>query len=868
MQVSHLRVNHMKRPVIDTVPEFSFHILSGEKDVMLGGYRIVVESQGDVFWDSGRVDSDRNTFIRYEGKPLLSGETYGYTVTAWDRNGNTACCSSAFETGLFREDWEASWIGCPFGRNEHHMLSDGIINPVLEFSRTFTVKKELLRARLYATCRGVYRPMLNGERIDDREFAPEFTPYGSVLYYQTYDICGLLREGENELVMLVGDGWYFNQQTTPVRADWKKPAVLYQMELEYRDGERETIISDGSEACRETNILYSDLFVGEKADLTAPYSEKRPVERIDAGYEGICAQKMEPVKAAEVFRPVRIFRSAKGELIADFGQVIAGRCEIRLREERGTEVILEHTEVLDREENYFAALQTRQRDIVICSGEETLYEPLFTFHGFRYVRISGIDRIGEDDITAKLYTTVKENAGEFSCSDERLERLYKNIRYSQMNNMLSIPTDCPQREKAGWTGDVLIYGKTSMLNEGMVPFYRSWLNGLRSDQYENGAVPIVSPYTKLYEYVVAKTMKDFDDSKPTGILEDMLPKESEVPQKDRMAGVAGWSDVIVWLPYAMYRVTGDTETLREYYEPMKRWVDNIIRTAATRRNERVRDPEMDRYLWNTGFHFGEWLVYGHNVPGFEVTKETSWYVAPMFGYRTIQLFCEISEVLGEGGTEEYRAVLGKMKKAIQQEVLDVTGEYDGYMGRYILALAFGLADGKLKERYERTLIRLIEENGGRLATGFLATPFILDVVDDIGRHDLAERILLSEEMPSWLYEVKMGGTTIWENWNAIEPDGTPHETSYDHYAFGVVDDYLFHEVCGITGDAGYRNIEIRPDTGYGFRYLRRSFLSENGWIRMEIRDGELSVSIPCNTRATIWWKGNCYKKGSGEYQWQ
>ncbi len=867
MEVCHLRVNHQDRPVIDSAPEFSFHILSEKKGVMLGGYRIQVKSGAETFWDSGTVASDRNAFIRYAGKTLRSGKEYVYTVTAWDLDGDNAEASSTFTTGLYTEDWKAAWIGCPFERNEHHMLSDGIINPVLQFSRTFIAKKHVSHAKLYATCLGVYRPLMNGKRIDEREFAPEFTSYSGVLYYQTYDATPLLRDGKNELAFIVGDGWYFNQQTAAVRTDVKKPAILFQLELEYEDGDRETIFSDGTETCRETNILYSDLFVGEKVDLTADYSEERHVEKIGGGYDTLCAQKMEPVTVSEIFRPVRIFRSPKGELIIDFGQVIAGRCRIRLHAEKGTEVILEHTEVLDREGNYFAALQARQRDIIICSGEEILYEPVFTFHGFRYVRITGLDGIREDEITAVLYTTEKENAGEFSCSDERLERLYRNIRYSQKNNMLSIPTDCPQREKAGWTGDVLIYGKTSMLNECMIPFYRSWLNSLRNDQYKNGAVPIVSPYTKLYEFVVAKTMKDFDDSKPTGILENMLPKGNEAAPEDRMAGVAGWSDVIVWLPYDLYRVSGDTDILREYYGPMKKWVDHIIFTAASRRNERVKDPEADRYLWNTGFHFGEWLVYGHNVPGFEITKETSWYTAPMFGYRTIQLFCEISELLGMGDTEYYRQILEKMKAAIQREVLSVSDEYDHYMGRYVLALAFGLAEGKLRERYAVTLVRLIEENGGRLATGFLATPFILDALDEIGGHDLAKGILMSEEMPSWLYEVRMGGTTIWENWNAVEPDGTPHETSFDHYAFGVVDDYLFRKVCGISGDAGFRNIEIRPDTGYGFRYLKRAFLSENGWIRMEVRGGKLSVSIPCNTRAKIWWNGSCYEIGSGEYQW-
>ncbi len=401
----------------------------------------------------------------------------------------------------------------------------------------------------------------------------------------------------------------------------------------------------------------------------------------------------------------------------------------------------------------------------------------------------------------------------------------------------------------------------------MIPFYRSWLNSLVFDQYENGAVPIVSPYTKLYEFVVNKTMKDFDDSKPTGILDEMLPKGDEKISEDRKTGVAGWSDVILWLPYALYQITGNKDLLREYYHSMKKCVDHIIFTAASRRNEKVKNAGEDRYLWNTGFHFGEWLVYGHNVPGFEITKETTWYIAPIFGYQSVKMFVEISEILGMDVREYYRHISEKMKAAIQNNVLNVSNEYDSYMGRYILALAFDLVDGERKDQYEAKLVQLIEENHGCLATGFLATPFLLDVLDKIGRHDLAKQILMSEEMPSWLYEVKMGATTIWENWNAIETDGTPNQTSFDHYAFGVIDDYLFHEVCGIKGDPGFKNIIICPDSSYGFRYLYRRFMSENGFIEMEIKDGHLKVCIPCNCSADIFWQGRNYHTGSGVYVW-
>ena len=869
MKVEHLRVNHRIRPVIDDVPEFSCYITSEDHNIFSIAYQITVSSDDDTIWDSGKVESGQLSFIKYEGRPLKSRTVYEYTITVWDDHGKTASASDWFETGLYTDDWCGKWAESTFKRNEHYMLSDGIENPVLDFNRCFEIIKEVKKARLYATCYGVYRPLLNGSRIDDREFAPEFTAYSKVLYYQTYDVTGLLKNGINQLDFMVGDGWYFNQQTAPVNTDHKFPSILFQLELEYADGEQTMIVSNENVRCRQTNIIYSDLYVGEKIDLTKEYGDWQGISIADYGYQQLCAQKMEPVRPVETFKPVSIFRSPADELIVDFGQVIAGRCRIHLHENYGTEVVLQHTEVLDKEGNYFAALSSRQREIIICDGSDFVYEPMFTFHGFRYVRIIGLSNIDADDISAVLLSTEKENRGDFYCNDERLNRLYRNIRYSQKNNMMSIPTDCPQREKAGWTGDVLIYGKTSLLNEELTPFYYSWLNGLVHDQYDNGAVPIISPYTKMYEYTVNKTMQDFDDSKPTGILAEMLPgKNARTDLRNFRSGVAGWSDVILWLPYAMYEVNGDTDILEKCYDAMKKWTDNIIITAASKRNMSVDDPEDDRYLWNTGFHFGEWLVPGHVQEGFEITRETSWYVAPMIGYRSVRMMGEIAAILCKEEAEYYLEYAEKMKKAIQRQVLNVHNQYDEYMGRYVLALAFGLCEDKQKKEYEDSLAKLVEKNDGCLGTGFIATPFILDVLDEMGRNDLSLKILFSEKMPSWLYEVKNGATTIWESWNAIEEDGTPNRVSYDHYAYGVIDTYISEKICGLQqASAGFKDIIIRPVEIPGLKCVNRRFRSENGDVEVVINGDILKVKLPCNTKATVYWGKQVYKVGNGEYQW-
>ena len=866
MKLTHLRVNHMVSPVIDTTPEFSFFVESEKQNVMLAEVRITVQDEESCFWDSGIMTDGRQAFIRYAGRPLQSRKTYRVTIEAKDNYGNCAAGTCDFRTGLFREDWQAQWVESTFARNPHQMLSDGIENPVLSFVRPVTLSKTVAKATMYATCYGAYRLLVNGKRPDEREFAPEFTAYKSILYYQTYDVTALLQKGENTLEMLVGDGWYFNSQTAAVGTDHEKPSILYQLEITYADGTKETIASNGTEICRQTNILYSDLFVGEKIDFTKAWSAPAPVECKPYPLDVLRAQTLEPVQAVKTFSVQKVISNPENQLIFDFGQVIAGRCRIKLREKAGTEVRIHHTEMLNPDGSYFKALSACQRETILCSGDEIDYEPMFTFHGFRYIWVEGAENAKPEDFEAVLLSTPKENKGIFHCDHPEFERLYQNIRYSQRNNMMSIPTDCPQREKAGWTGDVLVYSKTSMLNEEMTPFYQSWLNGLAADQEKDGAIPIISPSTKMYDFMLKKVGHDVDTSTPAKGLEDILPGENGPVAKGELPSVAGWSDVLLWLPMYLYEMTGNREPLRQLYPAMKKYVNSIIATAANRRGNGEKD-ENDRYLWNTGFHFGEWLVPGKEKPGFEACPETAWYIAPFFGYRSVQLLGQIAEIVGN--TEDcafYTDYAGKMKQAIQQEILPMEKPYAEYMGRYILALAFGLADGKWHQPYCQKLTELVQAKNGKLGTGFLATPFILQVLDDIGRHDLAKQILWQPDCPGWLYEVRMGATSIWENWGAVQPDGTPNKTSFDHYAFGVVDTYLAESICGIRAAApGFDKIRIEPCADGGFAEFERVFLSEHGPIRVHRRGDTLTVTIPPNTTAEILWNGQCHKTGSGTY---
>ncbi len=845
MKICHLKTNHMKNPLgIDKTPEFSWRIESDEQNVLQSAYKIEIFEDNQLIYSSGKVNSNKQSFIECESN-LKSLTEYKWSVTVWDNKGNEDTAFSKFETAFLSSDEiTAKWSESPFERNEGKLFTYGIENPVLLFKKTFNLSKTISKARLYATCYGAYRTEINSERPDDREFAPEFTPYNKLLYYQTYNVTKLIKKGKNEIEFTVGDGWFFCPQTAIKTAEFHgKPAILFELHINYSDGTKEKIVSDGSETVRQTNIIFSDLFMGEKRDFTLPYSEEKSATVKYYKLTNLVSQALPPIRPIELINAKEVYISPKGETIVDFGQVIAGRARIKIHAPKGTEITFEYTEVTDKDGNYFSTMSLRQCDTVISDGTEILHEALFTFHGFRYIRVTGLENLKKEDFTAVLLSTEKENTGTFECSDKRFERLYKNIRYSQKNNMMSIPTDCPTREKAGWTGDILIYSETAALNEEMTPFLTSWLHGLMCDQMPSGVIPLISPLTKLYEMVAMQTMAPFGAKEQTGI--------------------AGWGDAIVWVPYSMYRVTGNKLILNECFNSMEEWCEYVINICNTERGSDLPE-EIDRWLFNTGFHFGEWLVPGKICEGFEICKETVPYIAPYYAYKTMCIMSDVATVLGKN-SKYYSDVAVKMKDSIIKGLFDNCRLPDNYMGAYALAFAFDIVPEKYEEEYKQKLLSLIEENNFCLATGFLATPFLLPALDKIGRRDLALKILIQENKPSWLYEVKMGGTTIWENWLAIEEDGTPIKTSFDHYAFGVVDSYICHDICGIDSDTpGYEHIIIKPDEN-AFDCFKRSFISEKGEISVHKDGDKLTVTIPCNSTATIHWKNAVCEIGSGKY---
>ncbi|GAA0790791.1 glycoside hydrolase family 78 protein [Faecalicatena orotica] len=883
LEIKKLRCMHMKCPRgIDKEPYFSWVLESNDENVVQVSYQLqVTDEENRLVWDSKRCVSGQSTYVEYEGEELKSRTKYVWTISIQDNHGNRAEASSEFETAFLHEgDWQARWVKSPFpviGRQAHL----GEQPPAVLFRQRVILNKKVKKARLYATCHGVYQLTINGNRPDNREFAPECTVYRDYLCYQIYDVTENLKPGENIIGMHVGDGWYHGFMTKAEDKAYDPAfAVLTQLEVTYTDGEVDCFGSDKTVKVKESPVRCSDLFAGERYDANLnPYgweisgfNDKDWSDAIPVafGYNNLKAQYGQPVRPI-VTLPVKQFLiSPKGERIIDFGQVIAGRVRIKIDVPKDTQVTIIHTEGLDAEGNFFDNNPSAdQRIEYISAGLAQEYEPHFTFQGFRYVMVEGIEDLKGEDIKAVVLCSEKENAGTFSCSNEDVNRLYENTRWSQYANMISIPTDCPQREKAGWTGDIQVYTKTALLNEDVTPFLTRWLENLICEQKDNGSVPFVVPLAGAYigQY-------------------KMYADQFKTP--DAVAP-AGWGDAAILIPYYMYCLTGNTYILKKQYNSMKHWCDFVIKTAKEEKPEDSELPQdVEQYLWNTGHHFGEHLIPSYSKDGygestFEAIRVSTRYVAPIYGFYSVSSMSEIAKILGNTEDEKYyREMADRMRISFHKGVIDEEGNMPAdLMGAYAMPLYYGLVPENYKEKFAGNLIRKIEENKGCLDVGFLGMPILQDALCQIGRQDLAYDLLFNEKAPSWLYEVKHGATTIWESWFALDENGAPFVSeiygmvfcmSLNHYAFGCVDDWMFRNINGINyEEPGFKRILIQPQLDDRLNWAKRTFTSEYGDIvsewKKEEEAFELYVKIPCNTTAVIILPdGKRYEKGSGEYR--
>ncbi len=880
---------HMPEPLAVTAgaPRFSWNLESDESDIYQSAWRIEVFDEDDkTVWDSGRVPGRESLEHRYQGDRLKSLVRYRFRITAWDDRGNEAAAEQYFETAfLDSTEWEAKWIepeqlpqpeedplavaeaafieslaAMMRGEPMTYLSDDEVMqalplapyDPPVRFRKTFTLERTPVRARVYMTAHGIYALSVNGSKVEGTLLAPGFTSYDKRLKYQAYDITALLRKGDNTVCITVADGWYKGKIALGRGCEYGKvPAALFQLEMVHENGSRERICSDSSFCWSyDGPIRYADLYYGQyedgrknDGDPSVPaydasgwkpsFERNYPMQLLDA----------QIAPSVEIYARLpahRVFTAPNGDTLVDFGQNMAGILRVEVRESAGTELSFEHGEVLDADGNFVYAFEGQhrwQRDVYICSGTENeIFEPEFTYHGFRYVRVKGGHDWKKEQFTAKAVSSANPRVGSFTCSEEQLNRLQSNIYWSQRSNTLTIPTDCPTREKAGWTGDVVVYGATALYNQQMTAFFEDWLRSIRLEQDGQGQVLNTVPLIRSY-----------------------------VQQK--FTGSLGWGDVIMTLPWQLYRLYGDRQALEENYEAMEKWMAAMIKAADELPPEAAgmegRQLENQHYLINTGFHFGDWLVPSvKNAQGFSDGPASSFLtmntVDTILLAADAWLMAEISETLGE--TEKatvYRSYSDRVREAFREELCAEDGHLRQEMqGNYILTLKYNMTPQYWSEQ-TALLEALIRDNGGKPDTGFMSAPHILDVLCDHGKRELAWEVLMQENCPGWMYELNHGATTMWENWDAIKEDGRVDGCSYNHYAYGCVGDFLYRRVLGICCDGiGYSRIRFEPGYDFPLRFAEGEYLSASGTVSLRWEKGEnghvcISGRLPANTSGIL-----------------
>ncbi len=838
LSVYDLKCEYKENPVgIDTtLPRVSWKVKSGGRSVTQAAYQIraanSIKDLADtktLLWDSGKVLSDQSIHIPYSGPALESRQRVYWQVRIWDNLGKSCQWSLPvfWEMGLLEpSDWQAEWI-------EPDRVEDpNISNPCPFLRKEFSLDKEIISARAYVTSHGLYQMEINGQVVGEDLFTPGWTSYQKRLQYQVYDVTDLLKKNANCVGVVLGDGWYrgFLVWREHRNTYGKDLALLAEIEVIYKDGTQAIIGTDSSWKASTGPILKSDIYNGEVYDsrlemtgwsesgfddsVWAEVSVKNHSKDILVASAGV------PVRRIEEIKPIKLLKAPNGQDIIDLGQNMIGWLRFKVEGPAGTRIKLQHAEVLDAQGNLYTdnlrdAEQTIEY-IVKGSGKE-VFEPHFTFQGFRYVSVQGWPQeISLDDFTGVVIHSDIEPTGTFECSNPAINQLQHNIQWGQKGNFLDVPTDCPQRdERLGWTGDAQVFAPAACFNFDVAAFYTKWLADLAADQKPNGAVPHVIP--------------------------DVLSESAS----------AGWADSATIVPWVMYLYYGDTGILEQQYGSMKAWVDYMTQRAG------------DNFLWDNDFTFGDWLAYSSNrsdYPG-ATTKKT--LVSQAYFARSTEILRQTAKILGKTkDARRYSELLKNIKQAFKKEFVTANGCLVSHtQTAYSLALEFGLLDADLRDGAAKRLAGDVNKFK-HITTGFLGTPLICHVLSDYGYLDEAYLLLNRREYPSWLYPiVAKGATTIWERWDGIKPDGSFQDAgmnSFNHYAYGAIGDWLYGVVAGVKIDErapGYKHIIIDPHPGGGLSYAKISLESMYGTIQSgwEIKGDSitLTVEIPPNTTATL-----------------
>ncbi len=802
-----------------TQPRFSWVPNHLERGQVQSAYQIIVgtnkenldEEKADM-WNSGKVESGQSVNVVYKGKTLESRESYYWKVRAWDNDCQVSPYSrtTTFEMGFLKpRDWKGKWI------NGGNLLR-----------REFILNTDIKKARAYICGLGYYELRINGEKVGDHVLDPGWTDYKKKCLYVTYNIIEYLKEGKNCLAVVLGNGWYSLLDETVNKNPWLTkhgdlPVLVLQIHVDFTDGSRMSIVTDKTWKVAQGPIVRDDIYDGEVYDArlerlgwdTPSYDDSgwNAAKIADAPKGELISQtSLPPIKVAKTLQPQKITNPKPGVYVYDFGQNFAGWVRLRVSGSGGTKIKLRYAELLDGEGTVNTApnIKAKATDTYILKGEEQeVYEPRFTYHGFRYVEVTGFSSIPMlENVEGCVVHSAVEPVGAFICSNSLVNTIHKNVRWSQLSNLMSVPTDCPQRsERMGWMDDAQLTVEEAIYNFNMAGFYTRWIDDIAKAQREDGNIPAVVPsYSYFYP------------------------------------GDPVCSTACVVIPWHLYQYYGDERILEKNYSSMKRWVDFLSANA-------------NDYIVSYGRYGDSCAPYQKFSPWDTPVELTSTWCY----YHDVLVLSKIAHILGNfREAEKYSQVSNKIREAFNKKFFDNDHYAMGSQTCNALPLFLDMVPKDKRETVLKNLVndvRVIHSN--HLNTGIVGTRYILDVLTRYGQANLAYKIITQTTYPGWGYMIREGATTIWERWEYL---ANADMNSHNHIMLGTVDTWFYKTLAGINIDParpGFRKIIIRPHIVSDLNYVGASFKSIRGMVSSswtkDDRSLILNVTLPVNTQGRI-----------------
>lgn len=863
VNIERLRCEYLTDPLgIDaTRPRLSWIVRSDERGQKQTAYRVLAASsletladdRGDL-WDSGRVESDQAVHVEYAGKPLGSQVRCHWKVCAWDRDGRPSPWSvpAVWTMGLLMpSDWEAKWIA-----NSKPAVTNASAQPAIMVRKEFDLPGTVKRAVVSVTGLGLYELRINGRRVGDHLLAPEWTRYGNRIQYQTYDVTDLLLSGRNAVGAQLHGGWW---KGLPVPGVVQPPAeqsrfcLLMRLDIDLADGSKRTIVTDPSwQATDDGPIRRAGIYFGETYDATREmpgwdqpgFDAKnwQPAQVLpypnNSKRTKLVAQCNEPIRVVKELRPIGMAEPKPGVYVFDMGQTMVGWCRLTADAPAGTKITLRHAEMLNDDGTLYTAnlRGSAQINEYTWRGGKAVLEPHFTYHGFRYVELTRLPgRPAADAIVGRVFHSAALEAGQFSCSNELVNKIVRSVEWTQRGNMMGVPTDCPQRdERLGWMGDIQAFSQTAVFNRDMAGFFTKWIQDIRDSQFDDGRFSNIAPHPGAPNWLAAS-------------------KGEYGP---------GWSDAGVVVPWRMYQNYADRRVLQEHYGSVKRWIEFI----------HAHNPDLI-YRNKRGGDWGDWLNgdmtvawAGLKLPGYPqgISAAPNELFATAFFAHSTDLLAKMANALGRpDDADKYAKLFNDIKAAFNKAYVAADGRIQGdTQAAYTLALHFNLLDLPSHPKVTEHLLEAIRKYNDHPSTGIHTTHRMMLALSENGRHDEAYRLIGLRTVPSWGYMVEMGATTIWERWDCrVKGRGfqDPSMNSCNHWGFGSVGEWVWRELAGINPDEdqpGYKHFIIRPRPCGDLAWVKARYNSIRGPIASEWkisgRRFHLHVEIPANTTATVY----------------